>query len=147
MKKLIVVMDLGCLKGYRVTRDEVTGAERIEKLEEFQNPDAHVRFGETVSDQAGRFRGGGPNGHGGMSHGEKHLNEQRRRLLRQITDRINDLVRREACDQWHLGATRELNQRVVGSLESDVRARLRRNVAADLTKLKANELLERFRAA
>lgn len=147
MKKLIVVMDLGCLRGFRVSKDEMSGAERIEMLEEFENPEAHARFGSTVSDQAGRFPGGGPNGHGAMSQGEKHLTEQRRRLVRQLADRVHGLVRREGCEVWHLGAAREINQRVLDCLDADVRGRLRKNLAADLTKLAPAELLERFRAA
>jgi hypothetical protein len=146
MKKLIVVMDLGCLKGFRVSKDELSGAERIEVLEEFENPDAHARFGDKVTDQAGRFPGGS-NGHGVMSQGEKHLNEQRKRLLRQLTERLHGLLRREGCDIWHLGASREINHRVLESLDADARSRLRKNLAADLTKIPPNELLERFRAA
>ena len=147
MNKLIVVMDLGCLRGFRVSKDELNGAERIELLESFDNAEAHARFGDTVSDQAGRFPGGGPNGHGAMSQGEKHLNDQRKRLLRQLTDRLHGLVRREGCEIWHLGASREINQRIVESLDPDVRSRLRKNLAADLTKIPPAELLQRFRAA
>ncbi len=147
MKKLIVVMDLGCLRGFRVSKDELSGTERIEMLEEFENPDAHARFGNTVSDQAGRFPGGGPNGHGAMSQGEKHLTEQRRRLVRQLADRVQNLVRREGCDVWHMGAARDINHRVVEILDADVRSRLRKNLAADLTKVAPQDLLERFRAA
>ena len=149
MKKLIVVMDLGCLKGYRVTREEDTGREKVEMVTELESPEAHQRVRDKVTDQAGRFPAGNGNGSGGLSQGEAHnlASEHERRTVKLWADSLLHLVRKEGCDLWYLGAAKAINHRVVDSLAPDVRSRLKKNLAADLTRLSASEVLERFRTA
>jgi len=143
MEKLVVVLDLACVRGYRVRRGEHDGSERLEPLVSHEIGDAHARFGQRVTDQAGRFPGGGP---GAMGQGQDHNGqaEIKRRLLREIGDRLNHLLRTEPCDVWYLAASREINHRIVDALDRDARSRLRKNLAADLTKVPMVELLARF---
>jgi hypothetical protein len=148
MKKLIVVMDLGCFKVYRVTKDDLAKSERIELIEHFDPAAAHTRYSDQVTDQAGRFPGSGANGNA-MAQGEDHnaMLEVRKRLLKQLTERLNTVLRNEPCDYWYLSASKEIHPRVMETLSQDVRARLRKNLPADLTKFEGQELLARFKAA
>lgn len=149
MKKLIVLMDLGCLYGYRLIRDEIGGSDRLEAVHRHDNVEAHTRFGERVTDQAGRF----PSGHGArggaMSQGEDHNGrmEAERRLISLQIEQLSALLEQSRPDAWYLAAPGTINHRIVEALPPTHRQRLHKNLAADLTKLPAQQVLERFRAA
>src|SRR5262245_52008595 len=132
MKKLIAVMDLGCFKVYRVTRDEFSSSDHVELIDRYDPEGAHRKFSDQVTDQAGRFPKNGHNG--AMSQGESHnsFTEVRKRLLKELTGRLRSLLKQEGCDLWYLSAAKEIHPRVIESLEPDLRGRLRKNLAADL---------------
>lgn len=144
--KLIVVADLGRVKAYRVTRDEMSPNPRLQLVDDVELTDAHGKVLDKVTDKAGRFPGNGT-GPGGMSIGEPHNFhlENERRLLRQVAERINDLVK--GVRIWYLAAVKEINPRLVESLSPQARATMAKNLPADLIKIPKDEILERFQAA
>ena len=70
MKELLIITDLGCVKGYVVRQDLGDASPTIDLLrEEILNRD-YVRFADRDSDMAGRFEGGAAIGQQtGMSYG------------------------------------------------------------------------------
>ncbi|HPA20862.1 MAG TPA: host attachment protein [Verrucomicrobiae bacterium] len=149
MKKLIVLMDLGCLYGYRLVRDEIGGSDRLEAVHRHDNVDAHVRFGQKVTDQAGRFPSAKNVRGGSMSQGEDHngRTETERRLINIQLEQLKSLLDQSSCDAWYLAAPGNINHRIIEGLLPIHRQRLHKNLAADLTKLPPHQVLERFRAA
>jgi hypothetical protein len=146
---LVVVADLGCLKAFRLENSHLNRASRLELLQEFQNPDAHGKLVERVTDLSGRFpRGSGAaNGaDGAMSDGERHNIglENRRRLVRQLAQRFNQLARHDEVERCLLAASKEINRQLLDELEPRVRAKIEKNVPADLTKLEPAEILRHF---
>jgi len=146
---LVVVADLGCLKAFRLENSHLNRASRLELLQEFQNPDAHGKLVERVTDLSGRFpRGSGAaNSAGGaMSDGERHNIglENRRRLVRQLAQRFNQLARHDEVERCLLAASKEINRQLLDELEPRVRAKIEKNVPADLTKLEPAEILRHF---
>ncbi len=146
MKKLIAVMDLGCFKVYRVTRDDLASSDHLELIDRYDPERAHSKFSDRVTDQAGRFPGNAS--HGSMSQGENHNSTQeiRRRLLKELTSRLTHLLHQEKCDSWYLSASKEIHPRVLEALDPALRSRLRVDIAADFTKLEGADLLARFAA-
>ncbi len=145
-EKLIVLADLGRMKAYRVTADEMSTTPRIEVIEEFATLDAHGKLLDKVTDKAGRFPASGGNGTGGMSIGENHnlQTELDRRLVKQLAGSIDGLIRKENPPLWFFAAGREINQKIVDELSADVRSRMKKNVPSDLTKVNKTELLSHF---
>ncbi len=146
---LVVVADLGCLKAFRLENSHLNRASRLELLQEFQNPDAHGKLVERVTDLSGRFpRGSGAaNSAGGaMSDRERHNIglENRRRLVRQLAQRFNQLARPEEVERCLLAASKEINRQLLDELEPRVRAKIEKNVPADLTKLEPAAILRHF---
>lgn len=141
--KLIVVADLGRVKAYRVTRDDMSPTSRLELVDDVEMTDAHGKLLDKITDKAGRFPGNGT-GPGGMSMGENHnlQLETDRRLLKQVADRINNLAKNERI--WYLAAVKEINPRVVESLNPTVRATMAKNISADLIKIPKEDLLSHF---
>ena len=142
--KLIVLADLGRMKAYRVTRDEMSTTPKLDIVGEFDNFGVKGKLVDKVSDKAGRFPG--TNGNGAMSIGENHnlKSESDRRGVRQISDSINRLVEKENPPIWFFAAAKDINQRIIDELSAGVRLKLKKNVAADLTKIAKADLLTHF---
>jgi len=150
--KWVVVTDLCSLKAYRLDTGSFTRTPRLELMLGFENPEAHERLLDKVSDQAGRFsKGMGHNGAaaGAMSYGERHNIEleHRKRLVKQLAGRLNDLLRRADVAGCYFAASKEINHQLLEALEPAARAKIEQNVAADLTKIDKSQLLARFNAA
>jgi hypothetical protein len=145
---LVVVMDLGCLKAFRLENHHPEQTPRLELVEEINSADAHEKLGDRVTDLSGRFpgRAGVANGRGSMSDGERHNIEleSRKRLVRQLAQRLNALARGQDIERCLLAASREINHQLLEELEPQVRAKIEKNVPADLTKLDRAEILLHF---
>jgi hypothetical protein len=144
---LVVVVDLGCLKAFRL-ENGVTRTPRLELIEQFDNPKAHDRLVERVTDLSGRFpRGAAKPANGNvMSDGERHNIEleERKRMVRELARHLNLLARNREIECCFLAASREINHQLVEELEPQVRAKIEKNLSVDLTKLERAEILQRF---
>jgi hypothetical protein len=145
---LVVVMDLGCFKAYRLENHHPNHPPRLELVEEFDNAEAHGKLRNKVSDLAGRFprRTGAPSTTGAMSDGERHNIEleARKRLVRGLARRLNTLLRSKDFERCLLAASREINHQVLEELEPQARAKIQKNLPADLTKIERAEILRHF---
>jgi len=152
---LLVVADLGGFKAFKVgnNHESTLGDERVKRtprlefVEEFHNADAHERLVDKVSDLSGRFpRGTGLKAGGAMSDGERHNieREARKRLVRQVAQRLNALARSQDIDRCFLAASKEINHQLIEELEPQVRAKIEKNIPADLTKIERADILRYF---
>jgi hypothetical protein len=145
---LVVVTDLGCFKAFRLENHHPNRSPRLELVEEFNSADAHDKLVDKVTDSGGRFprRTGAQNNTAAMSDGERHNIEleARKRLVRQLAQRLNALARSPEVERCLLAASREINHQFLEELEPQVRAKIEKSIAADLTKLERGEILSRF---
>ncbi len=113
-------------------------------LEHFDNPDAHDKLVDKVSDLSGRFGRGTASS--GMSDGERHniQLEQRKRLVRRLAERLNKLAGPPEVERCLLAVSKEINHLLVDELDSHVKAKIFKNLPADLTKLERSEILRHF---
>ncbi len=147
MNTLLVVVDLGGFKAFKLENHNSHRSPRLEFLEQFDNRAAHGRLVDRVSDLSGRFpRGTGMKAGGAMSDGERHNIEleTRKRFVRQLAQRLNVLARTQDVERCYLAASREINHQLLEELDPQLRAKIARNVPADLTKLERAELISRF---
>jgi hypothetical protein len=144
---LVVVADIGCYKAFKMEDGHLRRMPRLELVEEFNNAQAHEKLVSKVSDLAGRFpRRSGKSHSAAMSDGERHNLEQelRKRLVRELAERLNTLDRGQDVERWLLAASREINHMLINQLEPHIRAKIEKNIPADLTKLERKEILQRF---
>jgi hypothetical protein len=151
MNTLLVVADLGGFKAFKLENNNhhhPNNTPRLELLEQFANPEVHGRLVDKVSDLSGRFprRTGGTRAAGAMADGERHNIEleSRKRLIRQLANRLNSLARSPEIDRCFLAASKEINHPLFEELEPQVRAKITKNVPADLTKLDHVQILRHF---
>src|SRR5262245_22085963 len=122
---LLVVADLGGFKAFKLENNNLNRTPRLESVEEFNNAAAHGRLVDRVSDLSGPFpRGIGLKAGGAMSDGERHNIEleTRKRMVRQLAQRLNSLARSKEIERFFLAASREINHQLLEELEPEVRA-------------------------
>ncbi len=140
---LIIVTDRGSLKAYQVAETPNRGA-ALTLVQAFDTTDAHGRYQDKVSDQAGRFSSG--NNGGGTAERQGIETENDRRIVRQLADNIADLVRREGLAGWSFAAPASIHSAIFDSLPADVRALLVEHVKSDLVSIELTELPKHFRS-
>ncbi len=147
---LLVVADLGGYKAFRLENNDnnhhPNRAPRLEFLEQFDNPSAHGHLVDKVSDLSGRFPRGATKTAGAMADGERHNIEleSRKRLVRQLAQRLSSLARSPDIDRCFLAASKEINHQLLEELDPEVRLKIEKNVPADLTKLERTDILSHF---
>lgn len=147
---LIIVTDRGSLKAYKVEETPNRGPS-LRLVNAFDTTDAHGRYQDKVTDQAGRF----PSGDGGAASG-RHQNavaerqgmetENDRRIFKQLADNIAEVVKREGSQGWSFAAPASIHSAVVDLLPSEVRDRIVEHVKSDLVKIEPASLAEHFRS-
>jgi hypothetical protein len=139
--KLVLVADLGRLKAYRLEENPRFSHPRMELLGDWET-DVTQHLSQAVTDQFGRFRNE-------LSDGEDHnLDlERRRRAVRSLARQISDLIERERPSECYLAADARIHQPILEKMDQRARATVQRNVLADLSKLRPEEIIDRFYAA
>ncbi len=144
MKPLVIVSDLGHFKAYAFERTD-RGTPRLEVIEEFESPESHTRVSEKLTDRAGRFGMGGER-NSLKGYGDPHNLEQeeQRKVLKKIASRIEKVIEKNQPERWYLSAPKRIQKQIVDLLSEKTRQKLRKALAADLTKFEKTEILERF---
>ena len=149
---LIITADRGSLKAYRVTETPNRGPS-LRLVQSVELTDAHGRYQDKLTDQAGRF----PVGDGGGQAGSgRHMNaiaerqgletENDRRIFRQLADSITDVVKTEGTEGWSFAAPAQIYSSIADLLPNEVRERIVEHVKADLVKTEPASLPQHFRS-
>lgn len=144
--KLLILADLGSFKAYLLGTSP-RGTPRLEPLEELALLDAHQRVVDRVSDLAGRRAPPVRNNHAGAAPvGDDHnlKLETRRRLTREIAGHVRRLAGEHPDTPLWLATPKAINRSLCESLPASVRERLELNLARDLAKTGARDLLAVF---
>jgi hypothetical protein len=144
MARVIIVVDLGHFRAYRVTKSAMESP-KVELIESYDTLEAHGRLGDKLTDKAGRFGMGGEQGNL-KGYGEPHNLEleSMRRVTKQIARDINAVIQSEDLPKWYLAAGKRINNQILDNLDPSVKGKLWKNLKAVLTKVHKSELLDRF---
>lgn len=145
MKKIIIVVDLGHFKAYRISRGAMESP-KIELIGSYDNIEAHGRMSDKLSDAAGKFGMSGGKGGAATGSGEAHNLglETQKRQVKMIANDIAALIKGEHCKKWGLAASKTINAQIIENLEPGIKAGLDKNIAADLTGMSKTEILKHF---
>jgi hypothetical protein len=145
---LIIVTDRGSLKAYKVNETPSRGPS-LQLVNAFDTTEAHGRFQDKLTDQAGRFSAGdSANGiHSGIAERSGIDIETDRRIVKQLADNIAEVVKREAPNEgWSFAAPASIHSAVVGLLAADLKGRIVEHVKSDLVKIEVADLPKHFRS-
>ncbi len=144
---LIIVTDRGSLKAYKVHETPNRGPS-LQLVQAFEITDAHGRYDDKLTDQAGRFPVGDGNGRHANSIAERTAleTENDRRICKQLADHIAEVVRREAAEAWSFAAPASIHAAVSELLPAPIRNRVVEHVKSDLVKTEPAKLISHFRS-
>lgn len=142
---LIIVTDRGTLKAYKVNETPTRGPS-LRLVQAFDTTDAHGRYQDKMTDQAGAFPSGAAPGQNSIAERTGIETENDRRIVKQLADSIVEVVNREGKDGWSFAAPASIHSAVVDQLPPDVRARIVEHVKSDLVKIEPSKLPGHFRS-
>lgn len=145
MDKIIIAVDLGHFKAYRVSKAPLESA-RITLIASYDSIEGHGKLGDKLSDSAGRFGRGGKKNETAKGYGERHniKLETEKRLIKMIARDIDALIMSEKCEKWCLAAGEKINRQIADNLKPEVNAKLEKNITACLTKVEKSKILGYF---
>ena len=145
MDKIVFVADLGHFKAYTFTKTP-QGTGKLDLIDSFDSMEAHGKFSDKVTDAAGKFGESVGKNSSVQGSGEAHnINtENEKRLVKNIAKSISKIVTERNCSSWLLAAEKTINGQIVEYLDPAVRAKLEKNIAANLTKADKTEIVNRF---
>ena len=149
---LIIVSDRGSLKAYKVDEAPNRGPS-LQLVQALEFTDAHGRYQDKLTDQAGRFPvgdGGGQAGSGrhmnGIAERQALETENDRRIFKQLAENIADVVRNAGTEGWSFAAPASIHTAIVDLLPAAVRDRIVEHVKSDLVKIEPAKLPAHFRS-
>lgn len=149
---LVIVADRGGAKAYKVN-ETPNRAPFLQMVRAFDLTDAHSRYQDKLTDQAGRF----PVGDGGGQAGSgRHMNaiaerqaletENDRRIFKELSENIAHIVNEQAPEGWSFAAPSQIYPSIINLLPTAVRDRIVEHVHSDLVKVPVAKLAEHFRS-
>jgi hypothetical protein len=143
---LIIVTDRGTLKAYKVN-DTPTRGPSLKLVQAFDTTDAHGRYQDKLTDQAGASSTGATPGQvSSIAERTGIDNENDRRIVKQLADSITEVVEREGKEGWSFAAPASIHSAVVDQLPPEIRDRIVEHVKSDLVKIEPAKLPGHFRS-
>ena len=143
---LIIVTDRGTLKAYKVN-DTPTRGPSLKLVQAFDTTDAHGRYQDKLTDQAGSFpSGAAPGQQNSIAERTGIETENDRRICKQLADSISEIAEREGRDGWSFAAPASIHSAVVELLPPDIREKIVESVKSDLVKIEPAKLSGHFRS-
>jgi hypothetical protein len=143
---LIIVTDRGSLKAYKVTETPNRGP-HLQLVQAFDTTDAHGRYQDKLTDQAGSFpSGAAPGQMNSIAERTGIETENDRRICKQLADSITEIAEREGRDGWSFAAPASIHSAVVELLPPAVRDKIVEYVKSDLVKIEPTKLPGHFRS-
>jgi hypothetical protein len=110
--------------------------------------EAHQKYDERFTDQAGAFPNKGSAGNGNSMAERLPLEKETdSRIFRRLANKLADFLREHDSPTWAFAAPPEINGNILENLNIRLRRSLRQNVLRDLTNVPAAELWEHFETA
>lgn len=147
MNELIIVADLGKLKAYRIIKDPLKlASDKVEVIQEITTRESHAKASDKFTDAAGRFYLGGGIAGTASGYGEPHTaaSEEERRAIKLLVEEICGLVQKEGCKKWHVALDKSISNQVLAILPPEIKARLGKNISANLTRTDKARLMDHF---
>ena len=144
---LIIVADRGGLKAYRVDQTPARGAS-LRLVQSLEITDAHGRYGDKLTDQAGSFPVSDGNNRHANSLAERTTleTENDKRICQQLAQHIAEVVKAEAVEGWSFAAPASIHAAVAELLPAAIRDRVVEHVKSDLVKIESAKLPSHFRS-
>src|SRR5204863_8270511 len=137
-RTVVIVADLGNFRAFEWDGNEFHSTPRLELIDDFETVEARGMRGNTltVHERRSAKAAGNEKMNATASDGEQHNMEleKRRRLIRQMAERISDLLRPSQVERCFLAAPSEINHQIFEHVAPDVRWKIEKNLPLNLTR-------------
>lgn len=146
MSEIVIVTNLGQFESYYLV-ENINESPKLEEIEIHRFEEAHQKISDIMADQQGRFGRGRVGNTVIKGAGERHNIEleQEKKIIKQIAEKINTLIKEIKPKKWYLAADGAINNRVVELLSDEAKAILAKNIKSNLTKIGMKELIALFK--
>jgi len=147
---IVILANLGELKVYQANPRDLEAEAglapthiKLDLITDKNYIDAHKKLHDTVTDQAGRFKGGSQ-GRGEFTQGsigEKHSLEQEteERIIREIAEDISSIINEKSARTF-VAMPDMIFKRVLDHVAADAKAKIFKSIEKDLMKVNKTEL-------
>ena len=144
---LVVVADRGELKAYRINETPNRGPS-LQLVQAFDLTEAHGRYDDKLTDQAGRFpiSDGNPRHANSIAERTALETETERRICKMLAEHISEIVKQEAPAGWSFAAPGPIYNSIVEALPANVRDLIVEHVKSGLVKIEPTKLAGHFRS-
>ena len=146
---VLVVADRGQMKIFLLDhrRTLVPRSPSLRLVDIYRVEEAHQKYDERFTDQAGAFPNKGSAGNGNsMAERLPLAKETNSRIFRRLANKLADFLKEHDSPAWAFAAPAEINGNILENLNIHLRRNLRQNIARDLTNVPMGELWEHFEA-
>lgn len=141
---LLIVADRGNVKAYTVQKSPAHGKTAI-LVDQVQFTEAHQRYQDQLTDQAGAFPKGDSAGQGNaIAERQTMETEKDARLFHRVGQAITEIVSRNQPIRWSVAIPAEINPHILQHVPPKLREALRDNLKHDYVKTPTSEILKRF---
>jgi hypothetical protein len=107
--------------------------------------EAHERYRDKVTDQAGSFPVAGSGGNANAIAERQGMEaEEDARLFKSVAEQVEEIIRQYQPMSWSFAAPAEINPAILNRVPADLQRILDRNVKRDLVNIPADSLLQHF---
>ena len=141
---LIIVADRGNVKAYTVQKNPAHGRTAV-LVDQVQFTEAHQRYQDIWTDQAGAFPKGDSAGQGNAIAERQTMEaEKDSRLFHRVGQAIAEIVSRHQPIRWSVAIPAEINPQILQHVPPKLREALKSNLKHDYVNTPASEILKRF---
>lgn len=145
---LLMITDLGTFKAYKLNFAPKQSRPGMESLKAFKLLEENDRYANTLTTRAGRSAQGNVNlqSAGNNSDGESHNMELelRKRVTRNISEHMNQLLSDPEVERCFFAAPSEINAQILNEIKPIARQKIEKNIPRNLSRVREDEILEHF---
>lgn len=137
---LIIVVDLQHFKLFRVEQDALK-RKSVEIIKSSEDLDLHLKADEKYSDRKGNFTSAQSSG---SNENQNIMLEEERRRIKDISDKISEVLSKYEHESWCFSAPEAINKQVIELLDKKDIKNMKINLKLNLANTPNNQILEHF---
>ncbi|MBV9490132.1 MAG: host attachment protein [Verrucomicrobia bacterium] len=144
LANLVIVADRGNVKAYTIQKSPNHGITAA-LADELSFSEAHQRYQDQLTDQAGAFPKGDSAGQGNAIAERQTMEmEKDARLFHRVGQAVSEIVARRQPLAWAFAAPAEINAQILQHVQPKLRESLHKNLKHDYVKTPVREIPKRF---
>ena len=142
----MIVADTGTLKAYHINEKSLIHKHKADVFKRIVYTNAHRRLHDQLTDTKGSFRGSGDARSPRHGSGEQHnlKSDLQKKSFQALAHDIEGVIAHTPASEYYLALPKPIHKAVTGEMSKNIRAKIKKELAADLTKDTVKDIRKRF---